>query len=240
MAEQRNRQKAKQKAEHNTQPHCLIEKELTTEPAKKTYRRYFDVTADALFRLSFNVRIYASPEKADELEALVQSNIDTVAKDFAAERSRLKKLMKDNGISASVSFPHSTKVQAKVSSPSAGKLLGVISELDALVGDITNLWLHGILDNRQYTQGIYKCQRQAVKMTGRLRQLWFDTRKLMQGTDDVQSSETSATVEVATGNAANQDSPAAKKTAAKKVTELPAAAESTAKEEVEEKLTAAK
>ncbi len=212
--------KTKQKAALNTQPHCQIERELFSEPAKKTFRRYFDVTADALFRLSFNVRIYADSETADKLEALVQSNIDAVAKDFAEERGRLKKLMKDNGISASVSFPHSTKVQAKVSSPSAGKLLGVITELDGLVGDITNLWLHGILDNRQYTQGIYKCQRQAVKMTGRVRQLWFDARKRMQVNDDSRAEDNSVLEKTET----LFDSPAkapVKKTAAKKVVEIP-------------------
>lgn len=187
---------AQKKNNYNNFPSHQIEKVLLSEPAKKAYRRSFDVTAEALFRLSFNVTINADDTHAKELEELVASNIAASATAIADERKRIKKMMKDNGVSGTVNFPSAMNVKVNITSPSAGDLLGVLCELDALVVDITNLWLHGVLDNRQYTQGLYINQRLVIKMMGRLRQLWFDARKRMHASDeDLKGSEATASIE---------------------------------------------
>jgi len=170
---------AQRKKVRNSFPSCVVEKKLLSDPAQTLYRRSYDITAEALFRLSFNVTIFAEDEKAKQLEDLVNSNIDTVATSIKEERARIQKLMKDNGVSGDVDFPSPSIVKVKITSPAAGKLLGVISEFDALMGDITNLWLHGVLDNKQYTRGFYALRQQINKMMGRLRQFWFDARKEM-------------------------------------------------------------
>lgn len=168
------------KREYNSFPSCVIKKELSSEPAKNAYRRSYNITAEALFRLSFNVTIFADNETARALEDKVNNDLDTVAESIKEERTRLKKLMKDNGVSGDIDFPSPQEVSAQITSPAASKLFGVISELDALAGEMTILWVHGVLDNWQYTQGLNIYKRQTLKMMGRLRNFWYEARKGIQ------------------------------------------------------------
>lgn len=165
------------KSNTNSQPHCLIEKTFNTDAAKNSMRRYYDATAEALFRLSFSAQIYGGDEAAASISAYVQEEIQKVSTSIKDERKRVKKLLDDNGINAQVTFPAPKTFSAKITSPSAGSLLGLISQLDLLVTDMINLWLHGVLDDQQFRYGTYLYQRQLLKMMGRLRQRWYEVRK---------------------------------------------------------------
>ena len=174
-------QKAARKPKvRNLYPHCLIEKTLKSEPAQKAYKRYYDITATELFKLAFNVRILATEEIANEYNEYVQSEIDAVLEVFKNEKNRLHKLMKKNGILPGMTFPKAITVQAKVSSPSAAKLLSVICELDGVVEAYTSLWVHGVINDKQYSDGTLAYRQRVIKMTGRLRSKWYDFRKGME------------------------------------------------------------
>lgn len=171
------------KSNVNSQPHTLVEKTLNTDAAKNAMRRYFDHTAEALFRIAFTVRVYLGDDTGDEVDKFVNEEMAKTITSVSDARKRMKKLLSDNGVTQETVFPAPQKFSVKVTSPAAASLLGLLSELDLLVVDLTSLWQHQVLDNKQYRDATYHYQRQVLKMMGRIRDRWFKERKKMRDQD---------------------------------------------------------
>ena len=144
---------------------------LGSNQAQKVYHRSFDITSRALYDLGILLRIIGTKEQAMEVEGVVDDLLLHVDREIQEEKIRLDKLIEENGVTGEVGFSMPVQGEAQISSPRAGRYLGLICEMDALIGTMTLLWISGVLLDAQYSDGTYRWQRRLLKVAARIQNI---------------------------------------------------------------------
>ena len=148
-----------------------VEVVLSSHQAQQVYKRMFVPLSHAVYQLSVVLRIIATPEAADQIEEIVESQLRSVLSELKSEQERLQILIDDAGLTDAPGFSNAQDLKVEVSTPQAGLFLTMIRELDKVVEMIGQLWLAGQFSNQQYTSGAYQWQRRLMRMANRIRTL---------------------------------------------------------------------
>jgi len=98
-------------------------------------------------------------------------------------------------------------IQAEVTTPQALTFLQLLVQLDHLIKGLDTLWMGGVIDDNQKSDGAYQWQRRLVKFTGQIRQLDAILKKgLKQTAEEPEEASKAHTEEKPEQNVAAPDS----------------------------------
>lgn len=152
-------------------PYTTLNVTLSAEHAQRVYRRTFDFTSKAFTQLGIILRMIGAEKEAIEVEKIVDADMKTIADDLKAERERLDVMLKDAGVAGSTNFSAPKEFEVQIFSPRSSRYLGMIREFDALIAQLTLLWLSGEIDDARYAATLYSWQRRFMKMSNSIRNI---------------------------------------------------------------------
>lgn len=141
---------------------------LNSLQAQRIKERVFDRTAIALYRTEVILRIIGDEAEATQVESIVAQLVEDLQKELDGEIERMKKLVKDHGISDLPSYTAPKTYDVEISSPQVLAFLGLLTGVDSLMGYIDALWLNKVLDNRQRSEATYGWQRRTLRLGRRI------------------------------------------------------------------------
>jgi hypothetical protein len=144
---------------------------LNSLQAQRIKERVFDRTAIALYRTEVILRIIGDEAEATQVETIVAQLVEDLQKELDGEIERMKKLVKDHGISDLPSYTGPKAYDVEISSPQVLAFLGLLTGVDSLMGYIDALWLNKVLDNRQRSEATYGWQRRTLRLGRRIIQI---------------------------------------------------------------------
>ncbi|OGT89425.1 MAG: hypothetical protein A2286_06050 [Gammaproteobacteria bacterium RIFOXYA12_FULL_61_12] len=144
---------------------------LSSYQAQQTFRRSFDPTARSFYLLSIVLRAIAHDDQAREVEAMVDVQLDEMQERLTAEALRLERMCEDSGIDPTPTFTRPQEIDAEISTPRINRYLGLINQLDRVVGLISLLWLSGVRSDSQYSAECYLWQRNLLRLSNRIREI---------------------------------------------------------------------
>lgn len=136
---------------------------LNSTSARKVYDRVFERVDGAFFGVAVLARITLGEDGATYVEEIADADMASAAKDIADERARLQILADENAVTITVRYTKPATLEAKISAPRTSKFLALIRDLDALIAAIDALWLAGVVNDKQHSQGIYLWQRRVLR-----------------------------------------------------------------------------
>ncbi|MCK9172816.1 MAG: hypothetical protein M0O99_04945 [Desulfuromonas thiophila] len=145
---------------------------LNSFQAQEVFRRTYELTNAALYSLGPILRaVVNEDEDVEKVVGLVKATLEKVQKEIADERARLELLLKNNEIFDTVKFTKPQTVIAEISSPHSATYLGLVAGIDSIVAQMTALWLHGIVSDKDYSNRLFQWQR-------RMRRVSLDLRNI--------------------------------------------------------------
>ena len=105
-----------------------------------------------------------------EVEAMIDKTIDKAAAEIAAELSRVKKLIADNGINVTPRFNHPVTITVALTTPSAVAYYGLIRQLDELMFGVHQLWFGRVWHNQQRRAAGIQWQRKLMALATHINQ----------------------------------------------------------------------
>ncbi|MHB8409541.1 MAG: hypothetical protein ACYDHY_15865 [Acidiferrobacterales bacterium] len=154
-----------------SRPFVVQTQRFASVSAKKIHDRAYARVDSALYGISMVLRITGTEDGAASVEQVVDEHLAGVARDLAAEQARLRILADEHGVAIQIQYTRPTTIEAQVSSPRSMRFLGMIRDLDTLIGAIDGLWIAGVLDDRQHSQAVYLWQQRLVRLASRLIEL---------------------------------------------------------------------
>lgn len=161
--------------------------------AQQVWKRSFDIGDEALFSLSVILRAIAPEADCVEADKIVTEKLDAASKALQDEQLRLEKLADSFAVStASLQYSAPITISAKVKSPRAIKLLGLVREFDHVVELFDILWLSHAITDGDHSKGVFGLKRKLWRLTNDLRTLAIRSiaaaqRKGMHNVDDPRS-----------------------------------------------------
>jgi len=145
---------------------------LSSRHAQRVYKRSYSTAARALYVLSVMLRIYASEKEAEQIGTLCDEMLASVRKDLDEEIARMQQVAETQGVDlGAVAYTQPEEYVAEITTPKASQYIGLVRELDRLIGLIDVLWLSGVYNDSQHNAGSYQWQRRLIKLANRLRNL---------------------------------------------------------------------
>jgi hypothetical protein len=115
--------------------------------------------------------IHRSEEQAQEVDALVDTQIDQTLEEIRKESLRLKEVAEGNGIETAIGYTSAKTIDVQITSPRSIKYLAIIREFDAMMAHLDALWLSCVITDSQYARGVYEWKRRILRLAGQIRQL---------------------------------------------------------------------
>ena len=128
---------------------------LQSEYAQRPLRSNFYVMVSALYAIDVIMRITGDEAVLDQVEAIVERILDTLAAELRAETARLDALMETHGTRLTVRYESPLSMTVHVSSPQLAKYTRLIEDFDRLMIVMDTLWLGGVLSNKQRAVGAH-------------------------------------------------------------------------------------
>lgn len=154
---------------------------LNSLQAQRIKERVFDRTAIALYRTEVILRIIGDEAEAAQVEEIVAGLVEGLQKELDGEIERMKKLVKDHGISDLPSYTGPKGYDVEIASPQVLAFLGLLTGVDSLMGYIDALWLNKVLDNRQRSEATYGWQRRTLRLGRRIIHIELRAYRAAQG-----------------------------------------------------------
>ena len=155
----------------NSRPFLTQKALLNSLHAQQIFDRGYEMCANALFSLSVVLRFIGSEEQAQEVDALVDSQIDQTLEEIRKESLRLKEVAEGNGIETAIGYTSAKTIDVQITSPRSIKYLAIIREFDAMMTHLDALWLSCVITDSQYARGVYEWKRRILRLAGQIRQL---------------------------------------------------------------------
>ncbi|MEA3410069.1 MAG: hypothetical protein U9R74_00840 [Pseudomonadota bacterium] len=153
---------AKRKTKNISNPSITREITFDTEFAQRVYRRIFVACSRALFVVDVVLRVIGTDEEFDQVDKLVIDKLQGAHDDLAAEIERLEEMAEARSVSQAPSYSFPKTVRIEITSPRANQFLGLIVQYDRFVSLLDTLWLNGVLDGKQRTEGSYAWQNHLI------------------------------------------------------------------------------
>lgn len=145
---------------------------LRSRHAQRVYRRSYSTAARAFYTLSVMLRIYVNEQEAEQIGAVCDGMLGAVREDLTQEIARMEQVAETQGIDlGAIAYTQPEEFEVEITTPKASQYLGLIREMDRLIGLIDVLWLSGVYNDTQYNAGSYQWQRRLIKLANRLRNL---------------------------------------------------------------------
>jgi len=192
---------------------------LHSVQAQRIYERNYSIISAHLYSMLVMPRIYKRQDVAETASKEVMGKLQKITDDLRSEIERIEKIKTDNGIEdLSISYSNVKTIQAEVTTPQALTFLQLLVQLDHLIKGLDTLWMGGVIDDNQKSDGAYQWQRRLVKFTGQIRQLDAILKKgLKQTAEDPEEASKAHTEEKPEQKVAAPDSePTAKEPPASK------------------------
>lgn len=154
----------------STRAVITIQKTLGSHQAQRSYERSWDHTSRALYLITVVLRAIASDEQARQVETLIDAQLDELQKHYADEIARLEKQCEDSGIEPVIHFTKPRVLDVQISTPRANRYLGLLSQLDRVIGLISLLWLSGVRGDSQYSAECYLWRQRLLRVSNRIRE----------------------------------------------------------------------
>jgi hypothetical protein len=174
----------------NSRPFLTQKALLNSLHAQQIFDRGYEMCANALFSLSVVLRFIGSEEQAQEVDALVDTQIDQTLEEIRKESLRLKEVAEGNGIETAIGYTSAKTIDVQITSPRSIKYLAIIREFDAMMAHLDALWLSCVITDSQYARGVYEWKRRILRLAGQIRQL--ATRAVLAARRKETASETVA------------------------------------------------
>lgn len=193
----------------------VIHRNLTlgSDPAQKAYKRSFERTANAIYRVETALPIIAGAEAADEAAKVISELIEATRSELDEEIGRMDKLLEDHGLSLDGhQFSDPKTYQAPIASPSIPPYLALIEMLDKIAARVDILWLGGVLNNKQRSDGLYRPRQKVIGLGSRIIGMERNIRdeaRGKQGTEDAEKSDSGESQEPAKDDSAETGETAA-------------------------------
>ncbi|MCG7871056.1 MAG: hypothetical protein JAZ11_03010 [Candidatus Thiodiazotropha lotti] len=162
---------AKTKSGGSSRPVIMQEATLASYQAQQVYKRSYGNTSRSFYMLTVVLRALANDDQAREVESVVDSSLDEMGERLTTEIQRLKKLCDDSGIEPTPNFNKPQVVEVEIASPRAARYLGLIKQLDHVIGLTSLLWLSGVRNDSQYSAECYLWQRNLLRLSNRVREI---------------------------------------------------------------------
>ena len=150
---------------------------LNSHQAQRIIQRGFRRTARALYSIDVILRIIGDADEATQVEEMITNLINEEYKAIQQEKSRLEKIIKDNGIDMLPEYTHPEKITLPISSPQSSRFVAIIQELDELMRLIDTLWLNHIMTNSQRGKGTWRWQTRILGLGRRIVNIEMRARK---------------------------------------------------------------
>jgi len=174
----------------NSRPFLTQKALLNSLHAQQIFDRGYEMCANALFSLSVVLRFIGSEEQAQEVDALVDTQIDQTLEEIRKESLRLKEVAEGNGIETAIGYTSAKAIDVQITSPRSIRYLAIIREFDAMMAHLDALWLSCVITDSQYARGVYEWKRRILRLAGQIRQL--ATRAVLAARRKETASETVA------------------------------------------------
>lgn len=158
----------KQKPRRITRPVIKQEIVLGSFPAQKSFNRSYVFTSRSLYLLAVVLRPLTSEKNVSEVEEKVDELLSEMEVRFADEVKRLIALCNKTGIDPQPNFTQPLTVDVEISTPRASRYLGLIKQLDHIIGLIAILWISGVRTDKQYSNECYLWQRNLARLSNRM------------------------------------------------------------------------
>lgn len=155
----------------STRPIIVINKTLGSYHAQRAYERSFEPTSRALYLMTVVLRAIANDDDASKVEAIVDGHFEELQKRYTDEIARLERQCEESGLEPHVAFTKPVTLDAEISTPRANRYLGLIGQLDRIVGLIALLWLSGARSDSQYSAECYQWRRALLRLSNRIREI---------------------------------------------------------------------
>lgn len=155
----------------SSRPVILRSTTLRSYQAQHTFRRSWEGTSRSFYLLTVVLRAIANDDEAREVEGVVDAQITEMQDRLTAETARLERICEDSGIDPAPSFTKPQNIDVEISSPRANRYLGLINQMDRVVGLISLLWLSGVRNDSQYSAECYLWQRGMLRLSNRVREI---------------------------------------------------------------------
>jgi hypothetical protein len=155
----------------NSRPFLTQKALLNSLHAQQIFDRGYEMCANALFSLSVVLRFIGSEEQAQEVDALVDTQIDQTLEEIRKESLRLKEVAEGNGIETAIGYTSAKAIDVQITSPRSIKYLAIIREFDAMMTHLDALWLSCVISDSQYARGVYEWKRRILRLAGQIRQI---------------------------------------------------------------------
>ncbi|MES9822120.1 MAG: hypothetical protein ABW161_16890 [Candidatus Thiodiazotropha sp.] len=155
----------------STRPVIKQTVELGSFPAQQSFNRSYAYTSRSLYMLSVVLRPLTSEENVSKVEERVDELLSEMEKRFADEIKRLIALCNKSGIDPQPNFTKPVTVDVEIATPRASRYLGLIKQLDHIIGLIAVLWISGVRTDKQYSDECYLWQRNLARLSNRMREI---------------------------------------------------------------------
>jgi len=124
-------------------------------------------TLRALSRIDNVIPKITKLERAIKIKEWATKYISDCHAVLTEEKSRMRKLLEDNGIdSSSVDYTGVHPYSIQVSSPTSGQYILILTLLDEVLADIECLWITGLIDIKQHVDAPHQlCRRVRTRLS---------------------------------------------------------------------------
>jgi hypothetical protein len=137
---------------------------IQSHHAQRLLDRGFLLVVRALYSIDVVLRIIGEDDEMDEVEDVVSKLIDALSAELDQEHERLKALLSSNGLTESPRYTNPKELTVHISSPQLAQYTNLVVSLDSLMVAMDTLWLAGVLNNKQRSDGAYQWRSRLFKV----------------------------------------------------------------------------
>lgn len=163
---------------------------LNSLPAQRVIERSYVRTAQSMFSIEVILRIIDRSDFVDDMQKLIANQMAQMTMALQAAHQAYDKKMLDAGVEDLPTYSNPKPYELEMTTPQGGQFIGLIDQLDKLIGKIDALWWASQLDGGTRTDENYNWQQMMFKLAGRIQSIEGRARKAadQQGKgDEVQS-----------------------------------------------------
>lgn len=139
--------------------------DLNSFQAQSVFNYAYQDVERALYVISA-LQGMGAPDLAEAAGEAATSKMDEYKNNLEKEKTRLQKLLSDNGIIELAGFRRPASVVAEITSPRANAYLAIILLFDELASMIFTLWLFGIFSDQQKENALTSLSKQVASARG--------------------------------------------------------------------------
>lgn len=161
--------KYEQSHEPSSRPYVIRKITVKSKMGQTVLKRQFVQMSSKLYQLSVVLRILLDDTRAAIVEKVVDNEFDELLQELGKEKERFVTLLDEKGIDPkSIMYTAPKMYELRIESLRVGKFINIVQALDDLDSLIYGLHVTGIIDEKSYTNGLYKWRRLVMATCNRV------------------------------------------------------------------------